>query len=696
MLNGRLSTLVDLLRTRASKQSDQTAYSFLLGGDGKEVHWTYKDLDRRARAIGVQLQRQGTVGQRALLLYPPGLEYIAAFFGCLYAGIIAVPVYPPRLNRPDLRLKTVAVDAQASFVLTTAAIATSPQDLARRLSYIEELSHLHWLASGEIADSLAAEWCTSDIDSNTPAFLQYTSGSTATPRGVVLTHGNLLHNLGLIHTCFEVTPSTRGVIWLPPYHDMGLIGGILEPLYVGFPVTLMSPLDFLQRPIQWLAAIARTQATISGGPNFAYDLCVRKITPEQRATLDLSSWQLAFNGAESIHHETLERFAQVFGPCGFRRESFYPCYGLAEATLIVSGGRKADPPVIRHFVTTAYERKHVVESIGIDGSRTLVGCGQGLSDQKIVIVDPETFTPCPPGQMGEVWIAGPSVAQGYWNRPEETARTFHAHLADVDEGPFLRTGDLGFIHAGELFIAGRLKDLIIIRGHNYDPQDIELSVEQSHPILVPGGGAAFSIEVSGEERLVIVQEMNRGHQDTDPESVVHTIRQAVSEQHGLQTYAVVLVRIHSIPKTSSGKIQRHICRAQFLDGHLEAIYQSVLHLSPTDGSPIRPSEQRFIRKAVTEIQNPEARRSLLNLFLQEQVGNVLRVTPSQIDILQPLSRYRLDTSAVDDLKRNIEINLEVVLPQSDLLRCFSLAQWVTAILEQMATHGAIPAKEKQA
>src|SRR2546423_522199 len=468
------STLVGLLRWRALHQPKQQAYIFLPDGEtNEEAGLTYAELDRQARAIGAQLQSFSAGGECALLLYPPGLDYITAFFGCLYAGLIAVPAYPPRLNRPLIALETIVTDAQATIALTTTPILASAE---RWLVHTPTLKALTWLTTDTISSDHLETWHDPAINCDSLAFLQYTSGSTTKPRGVMLTHNNLLYNSALIHQCFELTPESRGASWLPPYHDMGLIGGILQPLYGGFPVTLMSPLAFLQSPFRWLQAISHTKATVSGGPHFAYDLCVRKITPEQRTMLDLSSWNVAFTGAEPIRYETLERFATAFAPCGFRGETFYPCYGLAEATLIVAGGKRTEPPVIKKFEAAGLEQKRAVEVQIEDGAtKVLVGCGHTLPKQTIVIVDPESLTRCPDNHIGEIWVSGPSIAQGYWNRSEETERTFRARLADTGEGPFLRTGDLGFLQDGELFVTGRLKDLIIIRGHNYYPQDIELA-----------------------------------------------------------------------------------------------------------------------------------------------------------------------------------------------------------------------------
>ncbi len=574
------SNLVDLLQHRAAHSANASAFIYLVDGETEEIQFTCQQLDRQARAIAAHLQRQGLEGERALLLYPAGLEFIAAFFGCLYAGVVAVPAYPPRRNRSLSRIQAIADDAQARIALTTYAVWERVQPV---LDQTPDLQKIEWLSTDRMPEGLESEWKLPDVHGDTLAFLQYTSGSTGTPKGVMLTHANLMHNSAQIAYAFEHTRSGSGVFWLPSYHDMGLIGGILQPLFIGRPSVLMSPMAFLQRPFRWLKAISKYRATISGGPNFAYDLCVRKVTPEQREQLDLSSWNLAFNGAEPVRAETLEAFTTMFEPCGFRRTAFYPCYGMAEATLIVTGGFKAALPVVRTFDAEALENHQVVDALADEeGARELVGSGGKLLDQRIVIAHPENLTTLPPDQIGEIWISGPSVAQGYWNRAEETERTFRAYLKDTGEGPFLRTGDLGFIQDGELFVTGRLKDLIIIRGLNHYPQDIEATAEKAHPRVRPCNGAAFACEINGAERLVLVQEIERG-QSEGLNEVVDAIRRAVSAEHELNLDAVVLMKAGSIPKTSSGKIQRHACRQEFLAGTLEAVHQWQLWSAATPG-----------------------------------------------------------------------------------------------------------------
>jgi acyl-CoA synthetase (AMP-forming)/AMP-acid ligase II len=566
-------TFVELLRNRAEHKPNQLAYVFLQDGEVEASRLTYRELDQQARAIAANLQQSDRAGCPALLLYPPGLEFITAFFGCLYAGITAVPAYPPRRNQNLARLQAIATSSQASLALTTTALIRSLTNHSEnRLAEEPELAKLNWVATDAMPTPLL-EWQPPDLTPNTLAFLQYTSGSTGTPKGVMVSHGNLMHNSALIQECFGDTPSSRGVSWLPPYHDMGLIGGILQPLYVGAPMILMPPVMFLQKPLRWLQAISHYKATTSGGPNFAYDLCLQKITPEQRETLDLSSWNVAFTGAEPVRAETLEQFAQTFASCGFKKEAFHPCYGMAETTLIVSGRVKPDPIAFQSVDGAALEQNQIAPAKGDrEGVRTLVSCGKSLLDLDIRIVNPETCVACSNHQVGEIWVAGPSVAQGYWNQLEETQRTFQAQLADTGEGPFLRTGDLGFLLNGELFITGRLKDLMIIRGQNHYPQDIERTVENSHPALRPACGAAFTVDIKGQERLVVVQEVERSYlRKLNVKEVIRTISQAIAAEHGLQAYATALIKTGSIPKTSSGKIQRHACRSQFLTGTLNVV-----------------------------------------------------------------------------------------------------------------------------
>ncbi|HZO71121.1 MAG TPA: fatty acyl-AMP ligase [Ktedonobacteraceae bacterium] len=575
------ATFVSLLQKHAGATPERQAYVFQ--EDDAQTSLTYLELHQKAQALGAWLQRHVPQGERALLLCPPGFDYIVALFGCFYAGVIAVPVYPPRTLKSDRtlpRLLGIIADAQPTIVLTTSRLFSA---FHSALEHIPALLDMSWFPIDTCPSELAARWSEPHIDDTSIAFLQYTSGSTTAPKGVVVSHGNLLYNEAMIGSAFaDVVPSTY-VCWLPLYHDMGLIGNVLHTLCLGATCVLMSPMAFIQQPFRWLQAISRYQARVSGGPNFAYDLCVRKISLEQRQQLDLTSWRIAFNGAEPVRASTLEAFSAAFAPCGFRPETFYPCYGLAEASLFVSGGLMTALPISRTFRASALEQHRVLPTLVEEKETlTLVGCGHTWLDQTILIVDPQTQMVCPEDVVGEIWISGPNVARGYWRRPEETARTFQAKLAD-GRGPFLRTGDLGFLKDHELFITGRIKDLIIIDGRNHYPQDIEFTVEKSHPAIRSGCTAAFAVEIDSKEQLIVVAEIDRTYlramnqadaiapgatEKEQPEQyaalVRRTIKQAIAAEHDVTAHTIVLVKAGSVPKTSSGKIQRHACRNEFL------------------------------------------------------------------------------------------------------------------------------------
>ena len=619
-------------------------------------------VDQYSRAIASQLQTLGLSGERALLLYPPGIDYLPAFFGCLYAGVVAVPAYPPRNERNTPRILAILKDAQTAVILTTTAILAQLKSL---LADKFDIDNILWLTTDNLTPSIEEAWQEPFINTDTLAFLQYTSGSTSTPKGVMLTHGNLLHNAEVTRQYMEHSSSSKFVSWLPVYHDMGLIGGVLQPLYSGFPCIMMPPAAFLQRPYRWLQAISRYRGTTSGAPNFAYELCIEKITPEQRSTLDLSSWSVAFNGAEPIRHETLEKFAATFAECGFRPEAFYPCYGMAEATLMVSGSVKSALVSNLSLQKCALERNHVIDVVANeDNSTTLVGCGQVVPQQQIVIANLETLTCCDPDEVGEIWVSGPSIGQGYWKRPEETEQIFHAYLQDTKEGPFLRTGDLGFLHNDELFITGRAKDLIIIRGRNFYPQDIELTAERSHPSLRIGSSAAFAVEVDNEERLVVVQELEF-RAKPNLEEVTTAIRQAVAQEHEIQVYAVVLIKAGTIPKTSSGKIQRRACKAELLTDGLQVLNKSILDIGEDLDTTSLAQD-----------------KSSLTSYLQELVAKALKIPVQKLQPQQPLTSLGIDSLIAFDLKNTIEVDFGVSVSVNDLLEDASIEYLAKQILAQ--------------
>lgn len=558
-----LRTIVEVLRWRAERTPDVRVFTFL-DGDHEIATLTYSELDERARAIAAELQKRGALGERVLLLSMPGLDFVTSCYGCLYAGAMPVPAYPPdplRLQRTIPRLQAIVRDAGAKFVLgSTETIQLVPQGLGN--------APRHTLSLPQLERGRADDWEPYEADERDVALLQYTSGSTGDPRGVMVMHGNILHCLGTMH--HEDTPDVVGMTWLPPYHDMGLLGGVFVPVYSGRPIIVMSPVAFLERPVRWLQAISRYRVKTSIGPNFSYDLCVRKTRPQDCADLDLSCWTIAVVGAEPVRPATLDRFVDMFAPHGFRREAFMPAYGLAEAVLNVTAGHYWEPPIVSTFAAAALE-EHRAEPAARDdaGARTLVACGKAWPGHRVLVVDPQTCRPVEAGRVGEVWIQSPSVTAGYWNRPEETERLFHARLANGD-GPFLRSGDLGFFHDGELYITGRLKDVIILGGRNFYPQDIEQVVAASHPSLRQDTGAAFACEIDGEERLIVVQEARRSDRYALDE-VIAAIRREVAAEIGVAPYAVVLIAGGTAPKTSSGKIQRRACRDLFRKGELKVL-----------------------------------------------------------------------------------------------------------------------------
>jgi amino acid adenylation domain-containing protein len=652
------TNLIELLRGRALSQPDEVAYTFLSEREGEEEQsLTYGELDRRARAIAALLAENGAKGERALLLYPPGLDYVAAFFGCLYASVVAVPAYPPRLNRNLRRLQSIAADSRATMALTTASLMTRLKPLSEQVS---ELKALRWLATDGL-DSEQGEhgWSEPVVSGDELAFIQYTSGSTAEPRGVMITHANVLSNEQMIQRAFNQSAESVIVGWLPLYHDMGLIGNLLQPLYLGARCILMSPAAFLRRPARWLEVISRYKATTSGGPNFAYDLCARKVSAEERAQLDLSSWSVAYNGAEPVRAETLERFAEVFAECGFRREALAPCYGLAESTLLVSAKRPSSPPTIKTFDAQALADNVAREAIEGDAKRsTLAGCGETLPGQRVLIVNPISLMRAAAGEVGEVWVSGPSVAQGYWNTEIESEQTFRAYLSDTGEGPFLRTGDMGFLADGELFITGRIKDLIIIRGLNHFPQDIELTVQQCDPALEQGRGAAFTVEIMGQEQLVVVQEADPRRRE-NLSQLLEKIRRAVTEEHELEVHAVVLIKAGTLPRTSSGKVQRRACRELFLTNSLTTLAE--------DHQPIEAAAAPISIAPLRDAADIET-------WLQAQLAAKLGAAESAIDINQPITRYGIDSLSAIELTYRLEQSLGVKVEMVSFLEGASIAK----------------------
>jgi acyl transferase domain-containing protein/acyl-CoA synthetase (AMP-forming)/AMP-acid ligase II/thioesterase domain-containing protein/acyl carrier protein len=650
--------LFELLSRRAAQFGDRLAYAFEQAGDAEPASVSYAELDRQARVVGGFLQERCRPGQLALLVYPAGLEFVAGFFGCQYAGVVAVPVCPPPPNKSLASFRSIVANAEPALVLTTGRLLAQ---FERRLSECPELAAIPWIDTTDLDASRADHWREPDCKPSSLAVIQYTSGSTGVPKGVTLTHHNLLVNTRLmLRHAFRAVQGETGVFWLPLYHDMGLIGGMLQSLQGGAFTTFMSPLDFLQRPSRWLEAITRTRAAYSGGPNFAYELCVRTINEEQRASLDLSSWTVAVNGAEPVRQETIDRFVRTFEPCGFRRETFLPSYGMAEATLMISCGRKEEAPVAKGYSKEAILYGRAVEVEPGADCRVLVSCGGALDGHQVRIVDPESRVLCAPGRIGEIWVSGPSIAAGYYRRPEETAATFDVIIADTGEGGFMRTGDLGFLGAdGELFITGRCKDLIIVAGRNHYPHDIESSLDGVHPLLRRESCAAFSVEGHDGEQLVIAIEVQPKFGQDNVAEAAAAIRAAVSEHHELAVGRIVFLKAGGIPRTTSGKPRRVVCRDDFIAGNLTPLATSQLG-SPVaapaaEASRIRAEGARTARRSAADIQD----------WLAERLAVRLGVARSVIDPRQPFSSYgatSIDAVALSgELERWLDRNLSPTL-----------------------------------
>jgi acyl-CoA synthetase (AMP-forming)/AMP-acid ligase II len=555
------ATLVGLLSCRAREQGRDRAYVALADRGGEEAETNFAELDRRARALAGRIAEIAAPGERALLLFPSGVEFVVALFACFAAGVVAVPLMPPRRNASRDASAAILADCTPRLAVSTPGLIPG---LKERFA-----GDLEWVASDERADGVLPESAAGDV-----AVLQYTSGSTSAPKGVVVTHANLLANLAMIRAGFGNTARSTHVSWLPHYHDMGLISHLLQSLYLGSLGVLMSPVAFLQRPLNWLRAISDYRAEVSGGPNFAYELCVSRYRAEAMEGIDLSSWRVAINGAEPVREGTIRRFTETFARHGFAAATMRPAYGMAEATVLIAAGERGAVPVLRMLSRAGLQQNRPAAPESAEDAQIGVGCGRALVDERIAIVDPDTRHRLGADEIGEIWVAGPNVAQGYWENRAATDEAFGAAIVGEDEAIWLRTGDLGFLDAGgELFVTGRIKDIVIIRGANHHPQDIEQTVETAHPALAAHGGAAFAVtDEHGDERLVVVQEVERSQRHhAEPAQLVARIREAVVSEHDIVPFAVTLLRPGALPKTTSGKIQRAQSRRLWLEGGLDIL-----------------------------------------------------------------------------------------------------------------------------
>lgn len=572
-------TIVDRLHEHATQQPTATAFRFLNDHGHETGELSYLQLWQEAHSVASFLKTIATPGSRIMLFFPPGLSYITAFYGCLLAGMVAVPLYPPRRNVKSDRIIKVAQSCQAVIALTTASELTTVK------AAWDEQNALGLSLDFYSTDSIAfSPDCDPDLHQDlidiapaTPAFLQYTSGSTGTPKGVIITHENIIANVRHLSLMSSGNKDDKFVNWLPLFHDLGLITAVLWPVYLGAPSTLMAPASFVRDPVAWLKAISHYRGSMCGAPNFSYDLCVDKIADADLNGIDLSCWRVAYNAAEPVRADTLHKFSERFSSHGFTAEAFYPGYGMAEATVFITGGAAALKP-LQLTVNRKALAEHRLELVDDAHSfaTKIIACGSASFPHDVKIVDPQTTHALEQGKVGEIWFAGPSVSPGYWQLGELSDATFAQKIIDDQSNfAYLRTGDLGVIYRGELFVTGRIKDLIILRGRNYYPQDIELSIAKAHSAIRPGYVAAFSLVDTDLERLVVVAEIEREFfRSMKADEVVNAIRHRVALEHEVAVDQVVLLKPYKIPVTSSGKIMRRQTRQMLLDGELDMIAQS--------------------------------------------------------------------------------------------------------------------------
>ncbi len=656
--------MVSLLLKNAEKFRDKALYIFLDDGVNESLRISYRDVVMKAKAVAAELQKNGKKGDHILLLFPAGIEFVISLYGCFLAGMVAIPAYPPRRRKVDPRFLSIIHDASPSAILTTKQIHSDLEQL--NLGEIES-DNINLLIYETIREDQAQEWIDPQVKPDDMLLLQYTSGSTGTPKGIMVSHGNMIHDSECIKQSFGFDENMVVVNWLPNFHDMGLIGNLIQPAYVGGSVVSMTPIRFIQDPVNWLKCITKYKGTCSGAPNFAYDYCVDKIPSESVEQLDLSTLNVLYNGSEPIRKQTLERFTHHFKHAKFSSKQFFPCYGMAETVLIITGGDfKAEPVYFNADAKSLENNKAILADEGKE-SRYLTASGFPWLGMSVMIVRPETKLPCQQGEIGEIWAKGGSVAQGYWNKPEATKETFHAYIEGTDDGPWLRTGDLGFIHEGQLYVSGRLKDLIIIRGSNFSPNDIEHSVENCHEALRKNASAAFSMDIDDEEKLIIIQEIERAYmRNFDEDEIFENIRNAVFADHGIQPDIILLTRMGGIKKTSSGKTQRFAMRAVWKNKELDVLAEWEKKEEKENVASVLGFRPEFMRE-----------------WMINWMAHTLELEPGKINPDKPVSAYGLDSIKAVSLERDVNKQFGVEWPIESFLRENSINDLIEEGIEML-------------
>ncbi|CAA0102787.1 4-hydroxyphenylalkanoate adenylyltransferase [BD1-7 clade bacterium] len=643
------NSLVDVIQYWADRKPDEDVLRFYPNGEGESVAYSYHAFDRRIKAIATQLEPYR--GERAILLFHSGINFLEAFFACFYAGVVAVPAYPPRRNHNLDRLLNIMNDCEPAIMLSSDTVLQQSQSLCQD-AFTPAQQALPWINTDIIEDATAANFNAPAPSADTLAFLQYTSGSTGTPKGVMLTHKNLMTNVRMAHQAYQLPANARCVSWLPLFHDMGLIGAVMTPMYWGAGSVLMPPAAFLQKPVRWLRLLSEYGQQSPVGctaPNFSFQLCVDQISDADLADLDLSPWIFAMNGAEPIRQQTMQAFADKFAPCGFNANAFVPAFGMAESTLL-STCRQTGPIISKrvdahqltqgHFVE-APERQEDHDEANRDS--VYVSCGQSCAGQTLLIVDPDTREIVHDRHVGELWLQGDHIAHGYWAQQALSEYAFDAYTLD-GQGPFMRTGDLAATVDGELYITGRLKDLLIIRGKNHYPQDIELTAAKAHDAMHLDNVAAVTVEAEGEEQLVLVAEVLRSHRkDFDAEAAALAISQAVAREHGIDTHAISFIRFASLPKTSSGKIQRYLVRERYQEGSLKST-----------GSWHKPSVSASALPAIPQTPMAQCSTADIELYMQQWLAAKLAISVDTVPTQASLDSLGLDSVDLVQLAGNLE------------------------------------------